>query len=766
MATAGQSSTLQQIVVIGTTPVPGTGIDAAKIPSNVQTILAADLTQDGSASLSAALNNRLGSISITDTLADPFQPDILYRGFEASPVLGSPQGLAVYQNGARINEAFGDAVNWDLIPDLAISRIDLVAANPSFGLNALGGAIAITMKNAFNFQGREAELSGGSFNQRAVAAQVGANDGRFGFYAAANVQNQDGWRRFASDSVHRLYADFSVRSRRATVDASLVYANNRLFGQGAAPVQELAISRRLDFTGPQGNEDRLNFFTLDAAFAAGDRWSLQSALYARNYDQSVANGNSTKFTACLSALYVGALCQADGRTPLVDAAGAIIPDISSGGTLPIGENDFEAIDSRGLGGSLQVSSSKSLFAHGNHFTAGVAVDTARIQFSSGAAVGKINAALLVSPQGFTVDTAESSAFPATPVDVGATSRYGGFYATDTFDAGGALSITASGRYNTAELDFADHRGGLLTGHNRFEHFNPALGATYQLSPRTTLYADYAITNRTPTMSEIECSDPLKPCVLPANLAGDPPTLKQVVAHTAEVGIRGNISNSHRTRARSDWNLSLFRTNLDDDIYALAGSLSTGYFQNIGSTRRQGLEAGWSYHGGAWSGYAQYSYVEATFQSPFTESSRSNPHQDANGDIRIRAGDRLPGIPLHRIKIGADYRFGAHCAAGGEFAFVSGQYYRGDESNQNPPLPGYAVMNVHASYRIGSGVDIFASINNLLNNSYATFGLYSDPTGVGAPGIPAGAASNDPRVDNRFFSPAPPRAFFGGIRARF
>src|SRR5487761_2693178 len=184
-AAVTQSASLQKIVVIGATPVPGVGIDAAKVPTNVQSIDASDLKRDGTASLTAALNSRLGSISITDTLADPFQPDIFYRG------LGASQGLAVYENGARINEAFGDAVNWDLVPDFAIQRIDLVSSNPSFGLNALGGALAITMKNGFDCHGREAELSGGSFNLRTGAAQVGANNGRFGVYAAAKVLHQD-----------------------------------------------------------------------------------------------------------------------------------------------------------------------------------------------------------------------------------------------------------------------------------------------------------------------------------------------------------------------------------------------------------------------------------------------------------------------------------------------------------------------------------------------------------------------------------------------
>ena len=140
---------IDEIVVVGTTPVPGMTVNVDKVPGNVQTLRAGDLSQDGTPSLIEALSTHLGSVNINDTLADAFQPDILYRGFEASPVLGTPQGLAVYQNGVRINEAFGDTVNWDLFPDIAIDRVDIVSANPLFGLNALGGAISVTMKNGF-----------------------------------------------------------------------------------------------------------------------------------------------------------------------------------------------------------------------------------------------------------------------------------------------------------------------------------------------------------------------------------------------------------------------------------------------------------------------------------------------------------------------------------------------------------------------------------------------------------------------------------------
>ena len=397
---------IDEIVVVGTTPVPGMTVDVDKVPGNVQTLRAGDLSQDGSPSLIQGLSTHLGSVNIDDTLADAFQPDILYRGFEASPVLGTPQGLAVYQNGVRINEAFGDTVNWDLFPDIAIDRVDIVSANPLFGLNALGGAISVTMKNGFTFHGLDGELAGGSFDQRQGAVEFGTNDGVFGFYAAARLLDQNGWRLFSRDAVRQYYADFSFREGGVSVDLSYTHADNKLYGQGAAPVQSLAISTENVFTGPQSNFNTLNFVTLNAQLKFTDTLAVQGVFYSRDYRQTVANGDNSDYTACDDAT-PGALCQGDGVTPLTNSAGAPIPDISNGGTTLIGQNDFERIRSDGLGASLQLTNTAPLLGFGNDFAMGATFDTAQTHFFSGTEVGLLNSELTVLP-GILVVTPENS----------------------------------------------------------------------------------------------------------------------------------------------------------------------------------------------------------------------------------------------------------------------------------------------------------------------------------------------------------------------
>jgi iron complex outermembrane receptor protein len=765
---AKESQPLAQIVVIGSTPVPGLNIDADKIPGNAQSLNAADLNQDGAASIINGLSNRLGSVNINDTLADAFQPDILYRGFEASPVLGTPQGLAVYQNGVRINEAFGDTVDWDLFPDIAISRVDIVSSNPLFGLNALGGALSVTMKNGFTFQGADASLSGGSFNQRQGSAEYGMNSGAFGFYGAARILDQDGWRLFAHDSIRQYYMDLSYHEGRTTLDLSYARADNQLLGQGAAPIQSLELNPTNVFTGPQNNINTLNFVTLNAAFALTDTFSAQAILYSRDFRQTVANGDSSHYTGCTE---ISALCQGDGLTPLTDAAGTQLPDITKGGANIIGQNDFEKINTDALGGSLQLTSNHVLFGHGNAFAVGATFDTAQTHFLSGTQVGLLNSELTVLPSNLLVFTPENSVdsngdlVASTPVSLNANDKYYGFYITDTFDVNSLLAVTASARYNIAKIDLVDQLGTNLNGNNRFTHLNPAIGATYKLLSNVTVFLSVATNNRAPTASEIECSNPEQPCLLPSSLASDPPNLKQVVAKTTELGLRGHLAMGSNGGVLN-WNASVFRTNSEDDIYGISTSISTGFFQNIGSTRRQGFETGLTYQDRQWSAYAQYSYIDATFRSPLLLHSPSNPFQDDDRNIHVLPGNHLPLIPKNRIKLGGDFWVMPNWSVGASFTFVSDSFYKGDESNQNPQLPGYHVFSLRTSYKILKQVELFANVQNLFDERYSTFGLFGDPTGVNAPGVPVGADSNGPGVDNRFQSPGMPRAYFGGVRVTF
>ena len=728
-----------------------------KTPAATEVLSTADLAKAGS--VVAGLSDRLAGVTLSDNLGSPFQPDVLLRGFEASPVLGTPQGVAVYQNGTRINEAFGETVNWDLIPDLAIRRLNVISANPVFGLNALGGALVVEMKTGFTDPGGELQLSGGAFARRDLAAEFGASNGAFSAYVAARVLDEDGWRDFSPSHLRQAYADFGARSGRLSLDLSVTAADNRLFGQSAAPVQELAVDRSRVFTNPQENDNRLAFVTLNGAYAASDTVSLQGAAYFRGLRQGVINGNTTDATACGEGPDFGFLCQGDAATPLTDAAGHRLPDISRDGLAPIGQNDREHIRSDGLGGSIQATLTASVLGRANHLAFGASLDSAVTQFSSSVEVGVIDPSLAIVSSGLFVATPENTPFTATPVALRAASTYAGLYATDTFSLTERFAVTASGRYNHARIDLADRRGDALNGLSVYLRFNPALGATYRWGPGLTTYIGYAEGSRVPNASEIECSNPRVPCLLPSSLASDPPTLRQVVSHTWEAGMRGRLALGPGALS---WKAGYVRTAVSDDIQAVSTSLSAGYFQNIAGTRREGVELGAAYRAARIGAFVSYGLVDATYRSTFDLPSATHPLRQGTGNIHVSPGDRLPGIPRHRLKLGADIEPRPGWTLGATLAWVGDQVYRGDESNQLQPLPAYVAVKLHANLDLTPRMAVFVTINNLLDARYATFGLLGDPTGVGAPGVPTDAAAVNPR----FQSPAAPISAFGGIRLRF
>ncbi|MBV9428012.1 MAG: Plug domain-containing protein, partial [Bradyrhizobiaceae bacterium] len=156
-ATATNAGEAEGADTIGASPVPGSGVPRDKVPSNAAVLPASSFDHTRSAGFLDTVGQFLPGVSIGDQTGNQFQRDVNYRGFTASPVIGTPQGLAVYQNGVRINEVFGDTVNWDFIPESAIGRLELVPNNPVYGLNALGGALSIQMKNGFTWHGIEAE---------------------------------------------------------------------------------------------------------------------------------------------------------------------------------------------------------------------------------------------------------------------------------------------------------------------------------------------------------------------------------------------------------------------------------------------------------------------------------------------------------------------------------------------------------------------------------------------------------------------------------
>ena len=747
--------TLPTVEVIGVSPLLGTGIDRDKVPSATYSFSAPDLLRDVSPNLTDALRDRLGSVTLNEAQNNPFQPDLQYRGFVASPLNGTPQGLAVYQNGVRINEVFGDTVNWDAIPDRAINRLNIVGSNPVFGLNALGGAVALEMKNGFTFQGGEIEVSGGSFGRRSLEGEYGVKAGNFATYIAASGLNEDGWRDFSPSQRRSVYADLGGQlsgTHNGEVHLSFTGAVNKLTGNGTTPVQLLDLRRQSIFTYPDQTVNKLAMLSLNGTYELNETLSLQAVTYYRRLRQRTTNGDIFEAEACDVDVSPGNLCLEDDDGPvLFNQFGAPIGDFL-GGDAP-GALNRTFTSSSGLGGSLQLTETAKLLDRSNHLVVGVSYEHGNVDFSANSEIGSLTPDRTVAGTGQIVSTADGM---VAPVRLKAENNYFGFYASDTFDLTPSLALTLGARYNIAQIRLSDQIGTSLNGSHNFSRFNPVAGATYKIVPGITAYAGYAEGNRAPTPAELSCADPARPCTL-ANLFVSDPPLKQVVTHTYEAGLRGRFEAFGA--GRITWNTGLFRTDSEDDIINVASPIvGRGFFQNAGTTHRQGVQAGAAYRGEPWSVYADYAYIDATFQDALTLNSPNNPFAAADGTIAVRPGDRIPGIPNHRLRVGADYDVTANWTVGATLIYTASQYLRGDEANLAAPIPDYRLVNLHTKYRIGENFEIFAVAQNLFDKKYATFGTFAEAEGLTFNGV----TLTGPRA----LSPGAPLAVYAGMRIRF
>ncbi|HEY1752768.1 MAG TPA: TonB-dependent receptor [Caulobacteraceae bacterium] len=757
--TAGDTQ-VRPVTVIGATPLPGAPVDADKMAGEVQTLsierLSAARSPDVVPTLAAS---QLASVSLNDEQGSPFQPDFSFRGFEASPISGVAEGLAVYQDGVRLNEAFGDNVNWDLLPSFAVQAVTVQSDNPVFGLNALGGAVTIAMKDGLSFDGAEAEVSGGSFGDVAGHAEAGGRFGDAGFYLAAGAQHDDGFRDHSPATLRQAYGDLAYDHGRLTLHLSASAALNDIDAVGPTPVQLLAADQRAVFTFPQSMRNQAELAQLRGTYGAGQGLTLSAGLYVRGFEQHLVDGNTTDVAACGND--PGQLClEGDGEFPddaLFDGHGAPAPaSVLPAGATP-GEIDFTHTRSLSYGASVQAALTRPLAGHVNSLTLGAAVDRGQTRYSAFGELGTLQDDLDVIGAGVVIDQALSpTASPPieAPVDVTAADTYAGLYAIEVLDLTPRVSLTLSGRWNLARIGLRDRTGGALNSDDSFQRFDPGAGLAWRIAPALTAYAGYSEANRAPTPGELSCANPASPCLLDAFLVSDPP-LRQVVARNVEAGLRGRFTPSPGAGTVS-WSVSAFRTDSRDDILLLATDINGfGFFQNAGVTRRQGVDASLSYRGPALSLSLGYAYLDATFGDALTLASNS-PAADADGLIRVAPGDRLPLSPAHRLTLSADYAVSHAFSLGGDLRWQGGQFFAGDASNQAPQLPAYATVGLHAVYRLGPRLQLFGEVQNLFDARYDTFGAFTH-----LDGLPPALGLTDPRT----LSPAEGRSITVGARLR-
>jgi outer membrane receptor protein involved in Fe transport len=535
------------------------------------------------------------------------------------------------------------------------------------------------MKDGFRFAGVGADVSAGSFGRTSVSADAGGNDGTLAGFLAFEGIAENGWRDHSSTRIRRMYARGDAHAPLGDFNVAVTLADNDLEGTQALPVSMLGNPKQA-YTWPDTTENRLGFINANWQHAFAPDTLVAANAYYRRLTTSGVNSN----------------VNGDYAPP---------------------DQPFEAFNiltgatTSGWGASLQLTLQQTLAAMSHQLVAGVAYDSGNSTFTQSeqpAAFSADREAIGIGD--FTLET-----------NVATQNSALGIYVADTVAIAPQWSLSLSGRYNTARVVTQDLTGEspAINGTNTFRRFNPALGLTWTASPQVNVFAGVNQGARVPTAVELTCADPAAPCTLPNIFVADPP-LKQVVATTFELGVRGRVG------ATGFYSAAIYRTDLADDIQFIgagSGAVNAGYFQNVGNTRRQGIELTGGVALGDVRLVARYSLLDATYRTGFAESSPNNSSADADGLIFVQPGNRLPSLPRNAFRLRAEWSHGPF-VAGATLAAFDSQYARGNENNADPAgkVPGYAVVALDASWNLTPEWQLFARIDNLFDRTYQNFGI--------------------------------------------
>jgi outer membrane receptor protein involved in Fe transport len=782
---ATQSTTFT-VTVVGTTPLVDVTIPTDEIAAPVQTMTGQDIDNSGALDLSSYLNQRLNGVHVNEVQNNPFQPDVNYRGYTASPLLGTPQGLSVYMDGVRLNQPFGEVVSWDLIPRMAIfSGALMPGSNPLFGLNTLGGALSLQTKDGRTAPGTTVQAIYGSDVRRSLEFEHGGSRSSSGvdWYLTGNVFGEDGWRDDSPSDVRQLFGKVGWRRTRGDVAVTLAYADNVLNGNALQEAGFLERDYASVYTKPDETDNRSVFLNVTTRRTLNDRMSFSGNAYLRNIntvtfngdineealDQALYQPNAAEQAALLTAGYITAPVVGENAQntpfPYLRCVGNVLlvdePSEKCNGLINRTETDQR---NGGLAG--QITRRDSGDGRRNQFTAGAAYDRSTVGFVQSTELGYLNPDRSITGTGAFGDGVTGGDADGEPFDTrvhldGVINTWS-LFATNTLSLAERWHLTLSGRFNRTSVDNTDlitpaGEPGSLDGEHVFSRFNPAVGVVYDPSPLISLYAGYSEGSRAATSIELGCADPEQPCKLPNAMAGDPP-LDQVVTRTTELGVRGQASGIH-------WHGGFFHARNDDDIlFVMAEQTGFGYFRNFGETRRQGLELGLSGQRGRVYFGAGYTLLDATFQSEETVNGESNGSNDEaeegepglEGTIDIVPGDRMPFIPRHMIKVFADVRITDALALDVNLIGVSSSFARGNENNLHEPdgtyylnegtSPGYGIVNLGARYAVTRWLQVIGQVNNLFDKQYYT-GAQLGPLGFTDTG--AFIARPLPAIDGEF-----------------
>ena len=751
---------LGTVEVVGTTPVTAAGVDRDRLPYTVQTGTAADARAMQADSLSSYLLRRFTGFNVADVQGNPLLPEVTFHGYRASSLVGAPQGISVFLDGVRVNEAFGDIVSWDLIPDAALARMTMVSgSNPAYGLNTLGGALVLTTQSGKSAPGAFADVRAGSFGlvRGDLTWGFGA-DAPVDGYVAATLFNQDGWREHSPAHLGNLYVKIGGDVHDDRWEVALLGGDSRTTGNALSPSTRYIGATRAPglydadraevYTWPDDTHNRA--VQLSGRFshrlAGGSEWT--TVAYARGTHRDSVSGDVDETYAA----YV-AQCNAGFR-----ADGAPVQP-----TCPYAREEGAALASAVLNttstrqATVGVSSTWTAQTEANHLAVGADLLGSKVTYRQSQRAG----AFTPDRRAVALDGADS----ALVAGVDGRTRTAGVYLTDTWSVLASTFVTGSLRYtwsrvaNTLVSPDADHGAETFT----YEKLNPALGIARQFAG-VTLFANGSQSNRVPTSIELGCADPLAPCRLPAGLQSDP-FLAQVVARTLEVGARGVPWSGAR------YSVAYFDTrNRDDILFLRAPDTQNGYFANFPQTRNRGIDVALDQQLGPVALHAGYSYLDATYDA-------SGSIVEGERTIEAAPGMRRPGLPRHALRASVDWQLaptvmlGADAiansrivTAGNEDGLVADAGAGGALRTTDAGIGGWTVVNLRASWRPDPRFEVYGTLGNALGKRFETYGMLGDDL------FPNGRLV-EPHVDPRpgatarFVAPGSPTAFFVGVRYR-
>jgi outer membrane receptor protein involved in Fe transport len=725
---------LSEVKVVNTSPLPGIGIEKYKLPYEVQSVDSQTIQKSGSRTLSEFMNENLTGVNTNDIQGSPYQSDVTYRGMRASATLGASQGLSVYMDGVRMNQPFGDVVNWDMFPEAAIDTVTLVpGSNPMYGLNTLGGALAFTTRSGLTTQGNELTTSYGSHGRLKMDITHGAisSDGWHRFFAITAF-DEEGWRDHSSGSLQNLFVKIGRTQEDSNWDVSYMFGNSKLVGNGLTP--------------------STNYGELGAASASNTTTGLYEADRASVYtwpDQTINKAHVLSFnmqhlldanTELASTAYVkyGTQSRLGGDVEWDDdeAEGAINRNSTQQTSVGIATNFTKVLDSHQIttGASLE----RSKMAYGATETEECYLNpvTREVSTSTGCDSEQTTAGV----------TGNSTAF--------------GTYVADTYRMSDKTFVTVAGRFNqtTVANTLSSYASGSLTSTATesftYRKFNPSLGMTHQFE-QLTLFGNWAQSNRAPTVLELGCADKDNPCALPTGLQADP-YLSQVVSQTLEAGMRWKNDLGYQL------SVSAYRTINKDDIIFVAVNPTEGYFDNFAKTQYVGVDINAAKSWGAWQLNTTYSYLKATYES-------SAELLGAEREMDITPGTRMAGIPLHKLKMHLDWSATEKWKLGTSMIASSSLVTQGNEDGLlddgggagNAKVKGYALFNLKTSYAVQKGFEVFGKIDNVFNRRYETYAMLA-PNSL----TTTGATPVDQQTLSKFVAPGAIRTYMAGLRLKF